>query len=147
MNDGCSLFILFIIVTNQSQSTKRCALCLLLLSNQQLHGSFKNHSTKTALLKLKSDVLNECDKYIIEESYQICWYSQQLSTPLTIRRLQSALSVSFSHLNWFQSHMSERFSCVTVNGNFFKLCSTYLWCTSAINHGPSCSYSLHSTYS
>ena len=85
-----------------------------------LQSAYKQqHSTETALLKVKNDILMSMD-----EQHVILLVLLDLSAAFDtihhdklIGRLESDLGITDNALAWFKSYLSDRFQCGSVNGS------------------------------
>ena len=88
--------------------------------HSQLQSAYKQqHSTETALLKVKNDILMSMD-----EEHVTLLVLLDLSAAFDtihhdklIGRLESDLGITDNALSWFKSYLSDRFQRVSVNGS------------------------------
>ena len=88
----------------------------------EMHSAYReHHSTETALLKVKNDILMNLD--ILNFEPQRCLLSAAFDTvdhDILIHRLQSLLGLRGSAVQWFRSYLRGRSQQVTINGALSK---------------------------
>ena len=82
----------------------------------------KNHSTETALLKVKNDILmNMNNKHVtLLVLLDLSSAFDTIHHDILIGRLKSDLGIDGNALAWFKSYLSDRSQCVSVNGGISR---------------------------
>ena len=81
--------------------------------------SKQQHSTETALLKIKNDILMSMDEQHVTllVLLDLSAAFDTIHHDKLIGRLESDLGITDNALAWFKSYLSDRFQCVSVNGS------------------------------
>ena len=88
--------------------------------HSQLQSAYKQqHSTETALLKVKNDILMSMDKQHVTllVLLDLSAAFDTIHHDKLIDRLESDLGITDNALAWFKSYLSDRFHRVSVNGS------------------------------
>ncbi len=95
------------------------------LSHNGLHEDYQSayrtgHSTETALLKVKSDILRELDnnRVVLMVMLDLTAAFDTINHNILINRLHTTFNVSDAPLNWFKSYMTSRSSRVCIDNCF-----------------------------
>ena len=78
------------------------------------------HSTETALVKVFDDILNHMDNgnAVFMALLDLSAAFDTVDHRILLRRLENSMMVSGSALDWFRSYLTERTTCVCVNGEY-----------------------------
>ena len=89
-------------------------------SHSELQSAYKQqHSTETALLKVKNDILMSMDEQHVTllVLLDLSAAFDTIHHDKLIGRLESDLGITDNALAWFKSYLSDRFQRVSVNGS------------------------------
>ena len=77
------------------------------------------HSTETALLKIVNDLLMSLDKNAVSvlSLLDLSAAFDTIDHSILLHRLKYSFGISGTTLSWFESYISDRTQCVTVNGS------------------------------
>ena len=83
----------------------------------------KNHSTETALLKVKNDLLLNMDKGHVSllVLLDLSAAFDTVDHDILLRRLREKLGLTGTALTWFSSYLTGRQQKVSMNGTFSDL--------------------------
>ena len=76
------------------------------------------HSTKTALLKVMNDILNDCDSGNVSllNLLDLLAAFDTIDHSILLQRLEITFGVSGTALEWFKSYLSNRHQSVVIKG-------------------------------
>ena len=85
----------------------------------------ENHSTETALLKVFSDICSSLDdkNLCLLTMYDLSAAFDTIDHDILLKRLGTTFGIGGSVIRWFESYLSDRKQCVTINKNCSKFSS------------------------
>ncbi len=115
-------------------------LCSFLLKNdiyQEFQSGFRpRHSTETALVKIRNDLLLASDQGCISllVLLDLSAAFDTIDHDILIDRLQNYTGIQGQALRWFRSYLSDRYHFVYLNGSFhfISIITSKVWSTTRI---------------
>ena len=97
--------------------------------HEHLQSAYKpGHSTETALMKVKNDILTSIDQHgiVILVMLDLSAAFDTIDHDILFSRMENTLGITGQALAWFQSYLSGRTLCIKIDKSFSEL-QDILW--------------------